>query len=161
MGDVTKEKHFQLEVVKWEGRLHCCYLNNFRIAGGKPWAGGETVKAWSVPLRDVIKAIPELQKMSSDFDAALAREAALREELADAYTELRNRCSIIAANVNERDNLAIRLTAAEQRNAELLERAKELTIWMHAEWGNTEIHPDCIRDLAVLNPKPIESGASE
>jgi hypothetical protein len=50
-----------LQVVRWEGHLRCVYLNDFRIAGGKPWAGGTAAKEWKVTLREVIRAFPELQ----------------------------------------------------------------------------------------------------
>lgn len=79
MSDKNEIPHFTLEVVKWEGKLHCCYLNNFRIAGSKPWAGGETVKSWPVPLRDLVQAIPELRKTAEDRDTAQSQLTALRE----------------------------------------------------------------------------------
>ena len=49
-----------LEVVEWQGRLHCVYLNDHRIAGGKPWAGGQTVRKWNVALSDLRRAVPSL-----------------------------------------------------------------------------------------------------
>lgn len=52
----------KLTVVRWEGRIHCAYINNHRIAGGKPWAGGATEREWNTSLREVIRAFPELQK---------------------------------------------------------------------------------------------------
>jgi hypothetical protein len=51
-----------LTIVKWEGHINCAYLNNLRIAGGKPWAGGTTVREWKVGLREVIRAFPELRE---------------------------------------------------------------------------------------------------
>lgn len=59
---VKKPKTYELEIVEWEGRLHCVYLNNFRIVGGKPWGGGNTVKSFSLTLADLKSAIPELSK---------------------------------------------------------------------------------------------------
>lgn len=56
------DKPVTLAVVKWEGRLQCAYLNNFRIVGGKPWGGGTTEKKWETSLREVIRAFPALQK---------------------------------------------------------------------------------------------------
>ena len=56
------EKPVPFVLVKWEGRLHCAYLNNFRIVGGKPWGGGTVEKEWKTSLREVIRAFPALQK---------------------------------------------------------------------------------------------------
>ena len=52
----------KLTVVRWQERIHCIYINDHRIAGGKPWAGGTTEKEWNTSLREVIRAFPELQK---------------------------------------------------------------------------------------------------
>lgn len=55
----AKEKEdtvFQLDIVEWEGKIHCVYLNDFRIAGGKPWGGGETVKSFQVKESDLERA---------------------------------------------------------------------------------------------------------
>lgn len=60
--DEMLDKPVRLCVVKWGGRLQCAYLNNFRIVGGKPWGGGDTVKEWNTTLREVIRAFPELQR---------------------------------------------------------------------------------------------------
>lgn len=59
--DKSLDEPRDLQVVRWQGELRCIYLNNFRVAGGKPWAGGTTAKAWKVTLREVIRAFPELQ----------------------------------------------------------------------------------------------------
>jgi hypothetical protein len=56
------DKETTLTIVRWQGRIHCAYLNDFRIVGGKPWAGGSTEKEWKVTLREVVRAFPELQK---------------------------------------------------------------------------------------------------
>lgn len=60
--DDELSKQTELSAVNFEGRLHCVYLNNFRIVGGKPWGGGSIVKEWKVTLKDVIRAFPELQR---------------------------------------------------------------------------------------------------
>lgn len=59
--DEVLDKPRELSIVRWEGRIHCAYLNDFRVAGRKPWAGGTTEKEWTVTLREVIRAFPELQ----------------------------------------------------------------------------------------------------
>jgi hypothetical protein len=50
----------RLAVVKWHHRIECVYLNDHRIAGGKPWGGGEIVKEFTVTIRDVVRAYPPL-----------------------------------------------------------------------------------------------------
>lgn len=55
-------KPAELLVCKWEGHARCVYLNNFRVAGSKPWGGGDTLAKWNVTLKDVIRAFPALQK---------------------------------------------------------------------------------------------------
>lgn len=48
--------------------------------------------------------------------------------------------------------LQARLTVQDQRVDELYSLARNLIIQGHARFGFTENHPDCIRDLAALNP---------
>jgi hypothetical protein len=53
-----------LAIVLWRGKLHCAYLNDYRIAGGKPWGGGDVActfqtTLWEIacsykPLRDAL-----------------------------------------------------------------------------------------------------------
>jgi len=92
------------------------------------------------------------------YDAAQSELAALREELTTAKRSLANCKLALDAQTHNYGVTNLRLTAAEQRNAELLEIAEGLTIQLHATIGNTEHHEDCMRDLAAL--KPTESGAS-
>ena len=47
-------------------------------------------------------------------------------------------------------DLQQRLAAAERRNGSLLDTARSLTIQLHAGFGNTELHEDCIHDLNAL-----------
>ena len=35
----------------------CVYLNDFRIAGPKPWGGGETLYSFKVSREDLYKAL--------------------------------------------------------------------------------------------------------
>ena len=60
-----EEKEFKLIACKWEGHLRCIYLNDFRIAGSKPWGGGETMKEWKVTGRDILRAFPEIETLIS------------------------------------------------------------------------------------------------
>lgn len=63
INDADLDETCALDVVSWNGSpAHCAYLNDFRIAGGKPWAGGTTLRSWKgISLRDVIRAFPALQ----------------------------------------------------------------------------------------------------
>ena len=56
------EKTYKLTLCRWQGKLHCVYLNDYRIAGGKPWAGGTVEREWNVTIDDLIRAIPELRE---------------------------------------------------------------------------------------------------
>lgn len=46
-----------LELLVWDGRPHCMYLNSYRISGGKPYGGGESIQSWRVSqaqLQDIL-----------------------------------------------------------------------------------------------------------
>lgn len=56
---MTERKKYELSVVSGvEGA--CAVLNNYRIAGPKPWGGGQVTKAWRVTAADLLNAVPEL-----------------------------------------------------------------------------------------------------
>lgn len=65
-------KKISLEVVEWEGRVHCVYLNDHRIAGGKPWGGGRVCATFATLEKDLAAAVPSLGVRPS-------REAAIKE----------------------------------------------------------------------------------
>ena len=51
-----KKKEFELCICKGiEG--YCIYLNDFRIAGNKPWGGGKNIKTWQISLKDIEQAL--------------------------------------------------------------------------------------------------------
>lgn len=56
---------YELAVCKWEGRIHCVYLNDYRIAGGKPWGGGNIQKTWRVTLKDIASAVPAVSALAA------------------------------------------------------------------------------------------------
>lgn len=59
----TLDTPMDLTVVRCQGKVHCLYLNNHRIAGGKPWGGGYNERVFKdVTLRELAKAIPALRK---------------------------------------------------------------------------------------------------
>jgi hypothetical protein len=49
---------YELQVARWEGRIRCVYLNDYRIAGGKPWGGFEPAATWGVTFQDIANAVP-------------------------------------------------------------------------------------------------------
>jgi len=51
------DEKFILDVVEWQGKLHCIYLNGFRIVGPKPWGGGTTAKRFYVTKADIEEAL--------------------------------------------------------------------------------------------------------
>ena len=48
-------KH-KIELVRGPEGL-ALYINDFRVAGPKPWSGGPTVKAWTVDQKDIDQAL--------------------------------------------------------------------------------------------------------
>lgn len=57
---MSEEKLFSLVYCRGvEG--NSVYLNDYRIAGPKPWGGGEIIKEWSVRIEDILNAIPHLK----------------------------------------------------------------------------------------------------
>lgn len=48
---------FVLVAAKWNGALHCAYLNDYRIAGSKPYGGSTTMREWKVNGRDIFDAL--------------------------------------------------------------------------------------------------------
>ena len=73
----TKEfcdREFELIAISWEGGLRCIYLNDYRIAGGKPWGGGTTLRRWKIKGDDVLNAFPELRRLLTTDTATDSRE---------------------------------------------------------------------------------------
>lgn len=57
------EKRLCLEMV--EGvQGPALYLENYRIAGPKPWGGGKTVRSWKVRRQDIDEALRHLTPAS-------------------------------------------------------------------------------------------------
>jgi hypothetical protein len=100
---------------------------------------------------------------AKDYDAALAREAALREELAESgkADHLRARIAFLTKEIHA---MSDRLTAAEQRNAET-SAALQLATRLLAS-GLSALNPRAglaknVRAFLDSQRKPTESGASE
>lgn len=54
------DDQFDLEIMKVGSEYRCAYLNDFRIAGSKPYAseGPKLAKKWRVSLKDILRAFP-------------------------------------------------------------------------------------------------------
>ena len=57
MSTTKKNEEFELVICEWQGKIHCIYLNDYRIAGGKPWGGGKTLKTFKVKRKDLDEAL--------------------------------------------------------------------------------------------------------
>jgi hypothetical protein len=49
----------KLELVAWQDHPHCLYLNDFRIAGSKPWGGGKIIRTWYISESDLKIALDQ------------------------------------------------------------------------------------------------------
>jgi hypothetical protein len=62
MSNAKLDERFSLDIVEWEGAIRCVYLNGHRIAGGKPWGGGKTIRSWpDISIRELARAVPNLR----------------------------------------------------------------------------------------------------
>lgn len=60
-----KDKTYELSIISGvEGK--CISLNDYRIAGGKPWGGGKVLQTWEVTLADLKEAISELSEVDNE-----------------------------------------------------------------------------------------------
>lgn len=52
---MDKEK-VTIEIVNGcEGK--CIYINDYRVAGSKPWGGGRVETSWTVDKKEILKAL--------------------------------------------------------------------------------------------------------
>ena len=51
----------KIEIVKGVEGL-CVVINDFRICGSKPWAGGSIINSWDIDTRDFERALPDIMK---------------------------------------------------------------------------------------------------
>lgn len=60
------------------------YLNDYRIAGPKPWGGGKIIKEWDIELTDVYRAagIKANADQQAEIDDLKSRIEAWKEEVA-------------------------------------------------------------------------------
>ena len=86
MSETLSAERYPIEIIQGvEG--FCIGLNNYRIAGPKPWGGGTVVKRWHVSLADLGKAIPAV----ATIEALQAEVTTLRtalEEAAGLFNEM-------------------------------------------------------------------------
>lgn len=65
---LSAEERYPIEIIQGvEG--FCIGLNNYRIAGPKPWGGGTVVKRWDVSLADLGRAIPSIDAQATEIAA--------------------------------------------------------------------------------------------
>lgn len=78
---MSEKKTYPIAVVRWQGKPHCIYLNDYRIAGGKPWGGGDTLAEWRVSLKDLLSAVPDLDQalVAARLEGAKEAEEHLRK----------------------------------------------------------------------------------
>ena len=101
--DGATENAYDLAVVKWGGGIRCVYLNDYRVAGEKPWGGGDTTRRFKVRMADIMQAFrgtvqaaaPDLARALIASEAArklaeerLAKALVAREKIKAAYEEL-------------------------------------------------------------------------
>lgn len=49
-------EYMKIDIIKGvEGNSVC--INEYRVAGPKPWGGGEIVESWKVNVDDILRAI--------------------------------------------------------------------------------------------------------
>ncbi len=52
-----KKEHVRIDIVKGVYGF-AIYINDFRVAGQKPWGGGEIVKTWQkIDVKDILTAL--------------------------------------------------------------------------------------------------------
>lgn len=59
--NLDKDKKVKLTLVQGVAGLSL-YLNDHRIAGEKPWGGGEVIKEWFVPEDEILDQLKIKQK---------------------------------------------------------------------------------------------------
>lgn len=93
-------------------------------------------------------------------DAALLQVAALREELATAKRGLANCKVALDAQTHNYGVANLRLTAAEQRNSELVELLRSMSPWLQQIMARSQYDLEFMPVVRAAL-KPTESGASE
>ena len=57
-------KTYELMVCAFEKNpRYCVYLNDYRIAGSKPWGGSHAETTWHVTPTDICEALPDVRGM--------------------------------------------------------------------------------------------------
>jgi hypothetical protein len=81
-------KTHTIEVVEWNGHPHCVYVNDYRVAGSKPWGGGKTVLKLDLDIKSLIEAIPDLPAVVAQYEkdrlALIAERASVSEGMEPA-----------------------------------------------------------------------------
>ena len=45
----------------------CLSINNIRVAGPKPWGGGNILTKWNITVRDIIEVFPEILSLAERY----------------------------------------------------------------------------------------------
>jgi len=116
-GAVEPKGTIELVVVKHgKNPAHCVYLNSYRIAGQKPWGGGDTTASWDVSLDTLRVAIPELRTTRAPDPAVAVLEAEVMRLRAQYEDEHQARLSLQNFAADERDvSIALLMLLSEVR----------------------------------------------
>ncbi len=118
-----------------------------------PWIDGEIDQTPSRPGFYTFEPLIRLSDAQSEL-------AALREELAEWKARCGRRVADIGIVVNDKLDLQQRLTAAEQRNSDLIDLIRKAHTWVDRNnFGGWDAYE--LRDQLAAALKPTESGASE
>lgn len=63
---------------------YCLTIDDYRVAGPKPWAGGTTKETWMAEKKDLLAAIDtdgEIERLNGIIDDYIAETAELRSQL--------------------------------------------------------------------------------
>jgi len=51
-----------IEVISGFFADDCIVINNYRVAGPKPWSGGRVLKQWECSVEDILRAVPGIKR---------------------------------------------------------------------------------------------------
>jgi hypothetical protein len=114
----TEIKEIRLAYVRGvEG--NSIYLNDHRIAGPKPWGGGDVLKEWKVDFKDIGNALPQIaQALAAQREGYEKRI----EELEDFQSFYKAELGHYHDLVNEHEQKIKSLTVAGEELANVLKK---------------------------------------
>jgi hypothetical protein len=118
--DGATENAYDLAVVKWGGGIRCVYLNDYRVAGEKPWGGGDTTRRFKVRMADIMQAFRgTVQAAAPDLARALIASEAARKLAEERLREAKLAFENVDAQVEDEGEFSER--SWEQLRAALAE----------------------------------------